>query len=203
MDNRGPKIKRSRALGIALTPKAERYLARKSGPPGRTGKAGKTRGRKASDYKLQLLEKQRLRVQYNVGERQMRGYYRSASTKSGNTADRLIQLLESRVDAVVYRCGFAPTIYAARQLVSHGHVQVNGKTVNVPSYRLDENDVVSLTEKGKKIDSVSKSIGLAHPPPYLELDKTGVNARLLHLPLRDEVPVHCEVSQVIEYYSRY
>ena len=91
-----------------------------------------------------MLEKLRLRAQYNAGERQKRGYYRSASTKSGNTADRLIQLPESRVDTVVYRCGFVPTIYSARQLVSHGHVKVNGKAVNVPSNRLAENDVVSL-----------------------------------------------------------
>ena len=120
----GPKIKLSRRLGFALTPKAGKYLERRSDPPGVHGKRRKSA--KLSDYGRQLLEKQRLRFQYNISEKQLQNCYQKAVRKKGNTADILIQLLESRLDALVLRAGFARTIYAARQLVNHGHVQVNG-----------------------------------------------------------------------------
>src|SRR5918912_3886980 len=140
---RGPKVKIARALGIALTPKAARVMERRPNPPGQHGASPR---RKVSDYKKQLLEKQRLRAQYNVSERQLRNAFAEASRKSGNTGVRLLQLLELRLDAVVLRAGFVRTIYAARQAVTHGHVLVNGKRVDRPSRRVKPGDVISLAQ---------------------------------------------------------
>src|SRR3954471_20275236 len=122
----GPKVKRSRSLGIPLTPTGARIMERRPNPPGPHGSA---RRPKASDYKRQLLEKQRLRFQYNVSERQLSNYFEKATSSAGVTSDTLVRLLETRLDAVVYRAGFATTIYASRQYVNHGHVLVNGKAV--------------------------------------------------------------------------
>src|SRR4029079_2167436 len=119
---RGPKVKIARALGIALTPKAARIMERRPNPP---GQHGATTRRKVSDYKKQLLEKQRLRAQYNISERQLQNAFTEATRQSGNTGVNLVRLLEMRLDAVVMRAGFARTIYAARQAVVHGHVMVN------------------------------------------------------------------------------
>jgi len=165
----GPKVKLSRKLGLNLTPKAQKYTAKKPYPPGAHGKL-KRRG-KMSDYARQLLEKQKLRFQYNVSERQMVNYFKKASRFTGNTGDILLQLLESRLDALVYRAGFAPTIYAARQLVTHGHILVNGKRVNVPSYNVRPNSVVSVKESSRKIPMIMDSLRLVQPPPYIELAK--------------------------------
>ena len=121
----GPKVKLSRALGIPLTPKAMKYMARKPYPPGPHGM--RKRHKKQSEFGNQLMEKQRLRAQYNLSEKQLRNYYRAASQEKGNTGENLIQKLESRLDAIILRAGFSPTIYGARQLVNHGHVLVNAK----------------------------------------------------------------------------
>lgn len=155
----GPKVKLSRKLGFSLTPKARKYMDRKPYPPGQHGPI--KRRAKLSDYGRQLLEKQRLRLQYNVHERQMRNYFREASRLAGNTGDNLIQLLESRLDALVYRAGFAPTIYAARQYVRHGHIEVNGKKVDIPSYRVKPNDVIQVREKVASLNA-SKMQSVLH-----------------------------------------
>ena len=149
MNMRGPKIRLSRQLGIALTPKAAMALERRKNPPGQHG--GTKDRLKGSDYKRHLIEKQRLRAQYNIEEKQMRNYVRAAMQKRGNPVDSLIQLLETRLDAVVYRAGLARTIYAAHQVISHGHILVNGKRVNVPSQRLAINDIVSVKEESLKL----------------------------------------------------
>ncbi|MCS6999747.1 MAG: 30S ribosomal protein S4 [Bacteroidota bacterium] len=196
----GPKVKLSRKLGFSLTTKARKYMDRKPYPPGQHGPL-KRRG-KLSDYGRQLLEKQRLRLQYNVHERQMRNYFAEASRMAGNTGDNLIQLLESRLDALVYRAGFAPTIYAARQYVRHGHIEVNGKRVDIPSYRVKPNDVIQVREKSRKLECFQNAIRTAQPVPYLEVSKADLSAKYLYLPPREEVPVVCEVPLVVEYYSR-
>jgi len=200
MNYTGPKVKLSRKLGFALSPKARKYMDRKPYPPGQHGSA--KRRAKLSDYGRQLLEKQRLRLQYNVHERQMRNYYQEASRMAGNTGDNLVALLESRLDALVYRAGFAPSIYAARQYVRHGHIEVNGRKVDIPSYRVKPNDVIQVREKSRKLECFMNAVRTAQPVPYLEVSKADFSAKYLYLPPREEVPVICEVPLVVEYYAR-
>lgn len=196
----GPKVRISRKLGIPLTPKAAKVMDKKSYPPGQHGSA--KRRAKVTEYGRQLFEKQRLRLQYNVHERQMVAYFEKAARMLGNTGDLLIQLLESRLDAIVYRAGLARTIYSARQFVSHGHFTVNGKPVNVPAYRVKVNDLVQVREKSRKLAMFQEALRTAAPPPYLELKKNDLSIKYLYLPPREEVKVVCEVPLVIEYYSR-
>jgi small subunit ribosomal protein S4 len=156
-----------------------------------------------SEYKRQLIEKQRLRFQYNVKEKQMVNYYRKAARKAINTGEALIHLLETRLDAVVLRAGMTPTIYAARQFVSHGHVEVNGKHVNIPSYNVRIGDVVTVCEKSRSLQIVKDSMeSRPVPPPYLEFAEGNMSVTLLKLPRREEVPVICDIALVIEYYAR-
>ncbi len=202
MKYNGPKVKVSRALGVPLTPKAAKIMEKKSYPPGQHGRIQRFK-RKESDFKRQLVEKQRLRAQYNIHERQMRNYFRKASRQYGNTPDNLVQMLESRLDAVVYRAGLARTIYAARQYVSHGHIEVNGKRVNIASYAVKPNDVVAVRAKSQKIPCFTEALETTgEPPDYLTRNKKQMSTTLVYLPKREEVPVICEVSLVIEYYSR-
>ncbi|MDJ0754788.1 MAG: 30S ribosomal protein S4 [Ardenticatenaceae bacterium] len=198
----GPKVRLSRRLGIPLTAKAARIMEKRSYPPGQHGPAKQYRRGRISAYERQLLEKQRLRSQYNIHERQMRNYYRKSAKKEGNTVDILVQMLESRLDAAVLRAGLAPTIYAARQYVNHGHLQVNGKKVNIPSYQLKVGDVVDVRPKSQRMSMFQDVIENAYPPDYIALDKGKMSFALLYLPRREEVPIVCEVAQVIEYYSR-
>lgn len=201
MNNTGPKVKLSRKLGMNLTTKSQKYLERKPYPPGQHGKM--KRRAKLSDYARQLLEKQKIRFQYNLSEKQLRNYFIKASKMIGNTGDLLLQLLETRLDALVYRSGLAPTIYAARQIVSHGHILVNGKKVNIPSYQVEPNQVVSLGEKLRKNSIFQDSIRNASAvPPYIELTKADFLFKLLYIPPKEEIPVVGELSQVVEYYSR-
>ena len=190
-------------MGLALTSKAVRFMERKPYPPGQHGEK-KQRVRKISDFKRQLLEKQRLRYQYNIREGQMRIYVKKAIQQSGNPEDHLFQMLETRLDAFVYRAGLARTMSAARQYVTHRHILVNGKWVNIPSYRIKVNDIVSVKDKSRNlrcfIEATEEMINL--PPPYLERSKQHMSAKLVSLPRREEVPVSCQAPLVIEYYSR-
>ena len=195
----GPKVTLSRKLGVALSEKAQRIMERKNYPP---GMHGMKRRRRQSNYGRQLLEKQRLRFQYNVSERQMRNYFKRANRTKGVAGENLLRLLESRLDALVLRAGFAPTIFAARQFVGHGHIQVNGKKVNIPSYQVGEGDTVEVREKSRKLRCFNEPRGSASVPSYLTVDDSGYLASYNSLPSRDEVPVICEVPLVIEYYSR-
>ncbi|MEJ5246834.1 MAG: 30S ribosomal protein S4 [Caldilinea sp.] len=201
MNYTGPKVKLSRRLGVPLTPKAARIMQRRPHPPGQHGKTQKGR-RKRSDYGRQLLEKQKLRAQYNIHERQMRNYVARAMRKSGITGEVLVQLLESRLDAFVLRAGFVNTIYAARQFVSHGHVHVDGRPVNLPSYQLKPGQIVTVKEKSRRMPLVQESLSNAHPPAYVTLDKDAFSAQLARLPQPDETPILCDLQLVIEYYSR-
>ncbi|MDX9791434.1 MAG: 30S ribosomal protein S4 [Candidatus Kapaibacterium sp.] len=200
MNYTGPKVKISRKLGLNLTPKAGKVSTRKPYPPGQHG--GNKRRAKQSDYGRQLLEKQRLRLQYNLSEKQMGNFYKEAVSQTGNTADLLVQLIETRLDALVYRAGLAPTIYSARQFVSHGHIMVNGKKVTIPSFKVKVNDVISVKEKSRKIDSVQESIRTVNAPAYLEVSKADFSAKLAYIPHKEEVPIQCELALVVEYYSR-
>jgi small subunit ribosomal protein S4 len=196
---RGPKVKIARALGIALTPKAARIMERRPNPPGQHGAVSR---RKVSDYKKQLVEKQRLRAQYNVSERQLRNAFAEATRQPGNPGVRLLQLLEMRLDAVVLRAGFARSIYAARQAVTHGHVLVNGQKVDRPSYRLKPGDTVALSARSRDRPAFTMPLENARPPAYLQLDRERRQARVAEIPEREQIPVQSELSLIVEYYSR-
>ena len=196
---RGPKVRIARALGIALTPKAARVMERRPNPP---GQHGATPRRKVSEYKKQLLEKQRLRAQYNVSERQLRKAFEEATRQPGNTGVRLLQLLEMRLDAVVLRAGFVRTIYAARQAVAHGHMLVNGRKVDRPSRRLKPGDVVALAARSRDRVAYTALLDDARPPRYLDLDKEKRSVRVVEIPEREQIPVQCEASLIVEFYSR-
>jgi small subunit ribosomal protein S4 len=200
MKYNGPKVKISRKLGFAVTPKSRKYLDKKPAPPGQHG-ASKKRA-KLSDYAKQLLEKQRLRLQYNLHERQMTNYIAKAARIQGNKVDILVQLLEQRLDSLVFRSGLARSMYAARQYVRHGHVTLNGKKVDMPAYAVQPNDVIAIREKSRKVEAIQEAIRSAAPPPYLDMSKADYSVKFLYLPTREEVPVVCEVPLVIEYYSR-
>ena len=200
MKYNGPKVKLSRKVGFAIAPKARKVLDRKPGTPGQHGNA--RRRPKQSDYSKQLLEKQRLRLQYNIHEKQMTNTMKKASRLKGNKVDVLVQLLEQRLDALVLRAGFARSIYAARQYVRHGHIMVNGKKVDMPAYAVQPNDVIEVKEKSRKLEGFQEAIRSSAPPPYLDVSKADFSCKFLYLPPREEVPVVCEVPLVIEYYSR-
>jgi small subunit ribosomal protein S4 len=200
MKYNGPKVKLSRKLGFAITPKARKIMDRKGHPPGQHGNS--RRRPKLSDYAKQLIEKQKLRLQYNVHERQMSNYMKKATRTVGNTGDILVQLLETRLDSLVFRAGLARSIYAARQYVRHGHVLVNGKKVDIPSYQVQPNDVIAIKEKSRKVEAIQEAIRSSAAPPYLEVSKADFSAKFLYQPPREEVNVVCDVPLVIEYYSR-
>ena len=200
MKYNGPKIKKARRLGIALSPKSEKFLERRPNPPGQHG--GSRRRGKQSDYGRQLTEKQRLRYQYNLSEKQLRSYYEKASRKPGNAGELMIQMLECRLDAVVLRAGMARSIYQARQMVSHCHFRVNGKKVNIPSYSLKIGEKVSVREKSKDLDAFVLAQQVAKTPEYVTANDKELTAELNRIPEVTEVPIVCEISLVVEYYAR-
>jgi small subunit ribosomal protein S4 len=207
MKVKGPKVKLSRRLGIPLTPKASRVMGRKPYPPGLHGRHRRLGRVRMSDYKRQLLEKQKLSAQYNVTEQQLRNYFEKAIRRAQRTpditsADVLVQLLETRLDAVVMRSGLARTIYAACQYVSHGHILVNGRRVNLPAYQVQVGDVVSVRPESRRISALTETLEGASPPPYLQLSRDDMSVRLVYLPRRDEIPALGELRLVLEYYSR-
>jgi len=195
----GAKVKKSRALGVALTPKAQKYMKNRPFPP---GQHGQRRRRRPSDYGVQLLEKQRLRFQYNVSESQLRKAYTMATRMPGSTGDNLVQLLESRMDVLVLRAGLAPTIYAARQYVTHGHFHVNGKKATIPSQRLKPGDVITVREKSRKSPIFAEPGGVGAVAPYMSVDPAQFSARFDYLPPREEIPIICAEHLVVEFYSR-
>ena len=202
MNQSRPKVKKSRALGIALTPKAVKYFEARPYPPGEHG-----RGRKQnSDYKVRLLEKQRLRAQYDISETQMRRAYDRARKVEGKTGDALIVELERRLDALVLRSGLARTIYQARQMVVHGHIEVNGRKVDRPSFRVRPDDVVMVRERSraKTPFQVAREGGWAgdgEVPRYLQVNLEALAFRLDREPNRREIPVICDEQLVVEYYA--
>ena len=197
------KHKIDRRLGVNLWGRAKSPLNRRDYRPGQHGQ----RRTKPSDYGTQLLAKQRLRGYYgNVGERQFRRYYDEAVRRKGDSSENMIQLLERRLDAVVYRMKFAITVFAARQLVNHGHVLVNNKRVNIASYQVRESDVIELRERAKKMAVVLMAAELNERdvPDYMSVDHAAMKGTFVRIPAMQEVPypVQMEPNLVIEYYSR-
>jgi small subunit ribosomal protein S4 len=202
MNNSRPKAKISRALGIPLTPKCVKYFEKRPFPPGVHGRSR----RKASDYQVRLLEKQRLRHQYNISEAQMRKAYEDAHRAEGKTGESMVTLLERRLDAVVVRSGMARTIYQARQLVVHGHFTVDGQKVDRPAYRLKPGQVVQVKEKSRQKPPFQIAAAGAHldgpTAPYLSTALEELRTTVIRLPERKEIPVLCDEQLVVEFYAR-
>jgi small subunit ribosomal protein S4 len=195
------KIDRRMGENIWGRPKSP-INARSYGP----GQHGQRRKSKVSDFGLQLRAKQKLKGYYgNLTEKQFSGIYQEAARRKGNTSENLIALLESRLDAVVYRAKFVPTPFAARQFVNHGHVMVNGKRVNIPSYRLKIGDVVQVRERSRNMALVLEALQLAErdSPDYIEVDSKAMTAKYLRMPELAEVPypVKMEPNLVVEFYA--
>ncbi len=202
MNQSRPKARLSRALGIPLTRKCVKYFERRPFPPGVHGRAR----RKSSDYQVRLLEKQRLRHQYNVSESQLRRAFDEAHRLTTKTGEALIQLLERRLDATVARAGLARTIYQARQLVAHGHFEVDGRKVDRPGYRLRPGQVVTVRERSRAKPPFEIAATGAHldgpTAPYLSTALDELRVTVLRVPARTEVPVLCDEQLVVEFYSR-
>jgi small subunit ribosomal protein S4 len=198
-----PVVKLSRSINLALTDKAARLMERRPYPPGEHGRRPR---RNMSSYKERLLEKQRLRFQYHVSEKQLTRYYEKARRQTERTTgDALIGLLESRLDALVLRSGFAKTIYQARQFVSHGHILVNGKRIDRPGYHVLPGTEISVHAKSHAktpFEFVKQEVEPASPPTYIRVDRTKLSATLEATPPRDLVPVICNVQFVVEFYAR-
>lgn len=197
-----PKVKRSRALGIPLTPKCVQYFERRPYPPGEHGRSR----RKDSDYALRLKEKQRLRAQYNISETQMRRAFDDAKKVEGKTGSNLVMLLERRLDAVVMRSGIARTIYQARQMVVHRHITVNGRRVDRPSFRVNVGDTISVVSRSRTktpfIVAAEGGFAPDNTPNYLTVSLPELTVSMVAEPSRALVPVICDEQMVVEYYSR-
>ena len=199
------KYKIDRRLGCNLWGRPKSPFNQRNSRPGQHGAMGQRR--KLSDYGNQLFAKQKLRFYYgDITEKQFRKIYDRASRIKGDTSEILIELLERRLDAIVYRMKFVPTIFAARQLVNHGHVKVNNKRVNIPSYTVKDGDEISIKEQSKQINLIQEAIVSQEReiPEYLEVDTKDLKGRFLRAPLMHDVPypVTMEPNLVIEYYSR-
>jgi small subunit ribosomal protein S4 len=197
------KYKIDRRLGVNLWGRPKSPFNRREDPPGVHGR----RRRRASDFGTQLMAKQKLKGYYgNIGEKQFRRYYQEAARRKGDTGENLIEILERRLDAVVYRMKFVPTVFASRQVVSHGHVLVNGKRVNIPSYMVKDGDTVELKEKAREIPMVLDA--LASPerdiPDYMDVDLDRCKGTYVRGPKLADVPypVQMEPNLVVEFYSR-
>jgi small subunit ribosomal protein S4 len=200
MLKRGPRHKICRRLGVAVCGRPNCPVEKRPYPPGIHGRAR----RRETEYQLRLAEKQKLRSIYGVGERQFRKYFARAAKRTGVTGEELIRELESRVDTIVLRLGFAMTQRQARQIVSHGHVLIQGRRINVPSAEVKPGQVVSLSDKAKNLIAVREAIEVQpDPPAYLERNLTAMSGTLLRAPERAEVPLPVEVEErlIVEYYS--
>ncbi|MBC7952184.1 MAG: 30S ribosomal protein S4 [Rhodospirillaceae bacterium] len=198
------KFKINRRLGVNLWGRGKSPLARgKENPPGQHG----ARRKKASDFGTQLMAKQKLKGYYgNISEKQFRKLYDEAVRRRGDTSENLIELLERRLDAVVYRMKFAVSPFQARQIVNHGHVQVNGKRVNISSYQIKDGDVVSIKQKSRDLAIVIEATASSERdiPDYLEVDMKDLKGKFIRAPKLADVPypVQMEPNLVIEFYSR-
>jgi small subunit ribosomal protein S4 len=196
----GPRVKRMRALGVELPGLSRKKIEKRPYPPGQHGQARK----KLSEYALRLLEKQKVRTNYGVSERQLRGLMEEAKASGGATGHKLIELLERRLDNAVFRAGFARTIPAARQLVSHGHIQVNGRRVDIASFRIAAGQVITVREKSKNVAPVEQGIAAANEfsTPWLEVDRDARKATVTALPDETAVLFPLRVQLVVEFYSQ-
>jgi small subunit ribosomal protein S4 len=197
----GPRVRISRRFGVPIFG-ASKYLERRNYGPGVHGPKSR---RKHTDYGLGLIEKQKLRYYYGLLERQFRGVYEKALRRRGVTGEQMLQILETRLDNVVYHLGFASTRAAARQLVSHGHVKVNGRKVNIPSYALKVNDVVEVKDSNVSRQLATKNLELSTSrvvPDWLSLSKDAFKGTVMRIPSRDEIQPIANEQAVVEFYSR-
>lgn len=196
----GPKSKIARKFGAPIYGE-DKVLTKKNYPP---GQHGNSRRRKTSEYGNQLKEKQKTKYTYGVLERQFRNLFEKAARTKGITGEVLLQLLESRLDNIAYRLGMAPTRPAARQLVLHKHVTVNGNVVNIPSYRVKPGDVVCIREKSKSLEVVTECLsGFNHAKyPWLEWDASVMGGKYLHMPQREDIPEDIKEQLIVELYSK-
>jgi small subunit ribosomal protein S4 len=197
----GPRTRISRRFGIPMFG-PDKYLERRNYGPGVHGPKSR---RKHTDYGLGLIEKQKLRYFYGLMERQFRGVYERALKRRGVTGEQMLQILETRLDNVVYHLGFAGTRAAARQMVSHGHVKVNGRKVNVPSFALKVNDIVEVKDTSVSRQLASKSLEMATSrvvPDWMSLAKDTFKGTILRIPTRAEIQPIANEQAVVEFYSR-
>ena len=203
--NRGPVVRRSRRLGMALDPKSERQLDRRPYAPGQHGRT-RRRPRKMLGYALQMQEKQRARFMYDVLERQFRNYYKRAARMPGVVGDNLLSLLERRLDNVVFRLGFAVSRRQARQIVNHGHVQVNGVKVDIPSYLVESGDVVEIRERSRKHGGIRLALEapvVPTSPGWLERSSDDLRGRVLSSPPKEDLDsTQINAQLIVELYSR-
>jgi len=191
-------------LGLALTPKAAKYLEKRPYAP---GQHGRTKRKADSDFAVRLREKQRLRAQYGIREAQLRKIFNDAKRADGLTGENLVELLEMRVDALVLRAGFARTIAQARQMVVHRHILVDGQTVDRPSARVKVGQMIHVRPKSESTEPFQVAAAGGHVdvlppvPGYLSVEIEKLHATLVRRPKRSEVPITCEVQLVVEYYA--
>ena len=196
----GPKSRIARKFGEAIFG-ADKVLSKKNYPP---GQHGQNKRRKTSEYGTQLAEKQKAKYTYGVLERQFRILFEKASRTKGITGEVLLQLLESRLDNIIYRLGIAPTRAAARQLVSHRHIVVDGKVVNIPSYQVKPGQVVGVREKSKSLENITDSLaGFNHSKyPWIEWDEASKSGKYLNIPERADIPENIKEQLIVELYSK-
>ena len=202
---RGPKGKIVRRFGINIygNPKFDRLLARRQNPPGMHG--GNKGRRKMSEYGKQLIEKQKLKYTYGLGERQFRITFKRALRNKGITGDNLMIMLESRLDNAVFRMGMAPTRDAARQLILHGHLKVNNRRVNIASFQINQNDTVTVKESTRSRGLVQRYVDesiSAEIPEWVSIDRDNLKATVDRVPLREEIPTIANEQLVVELYSK-
>lgn len=196
----GPKTKIARKFGEAIYG-ADKVLSKKNYPP---GQHGANRRKKTSEYGTQLREKQKAKYTYGVLEKQFRNLFEKASRSKGITGEVLLQLLESRLDNIVFRLGLAPTRDAARQLVSHRHITVDGRVVNIPSYSVKPGQIISVRERSKSLEVIANALsGFNHSKyPWVEWDQSVMGGKLLHLPERADIPENIKEQLIVELYSK-
>ena len=197
------KYKIDRRLGVNLWGRAKSPFEKRAYAPGQHGQ----RRKKPTDYGIQLFAKQKLKGYYgNIGEKQFRRYFAEAVRRTGDTGENLVGLLEHRLDAVIYRAKFVPTVFASRQFINHGHVLVNGKRVNIASYMVKEGDVVEVREKSRELTMVLEAMASNERdvPDYVDVDTKKMTAALTRTPKLEDIPypVQMEPNLVVEFYSR-
>jgi len=197
----GPKSRIARKFGEPIFG-PDKHLERKNFPPGQHGMNKKRK--KTSEYGVQLKEKQKAKYTYGMLERQFRNTFEKASRSKGVTGEVLLQLLESRLDNTVYRLGVAPTRSAARQLVSHRHITVNGNVVNIPSFQLKPGDIIGVREKSKSLETISDSLSTRRYAklPWLEWDDTQMAGKFMSVPARSDIPEDIKEQLIVELYSK-
>ena len=196
----GPKSRIARRFGEPIFG-ADKVLAKRNFPP---GQHGNNRRKKTSEYGLMLAEKQKAKYTYGVLEKQFSNLFAKAARKDGVTGEVLLQLLEGRLDNVVYRLGIAPTRAAARQLVGHRHIVVDGKVVNIPSYAVKPGQIIGVREKSKSLEVIANALaGFNHAKyPWLKWDENLKSGKLLHVPAREDIPENIKEQMIVELYSK-